>query len=158
MPDCIFQVKLAWPKCGFLSRLAEEPLGPENPSYTMQGCVRRKTILKHGRKPAVASWQRYWLQIWASSLAYFSPKSFKGNQRCDFKREPCKMVSLVGCKIFMGDSALHSDLFQIVDHHRGNVYKFRAGSQDAAERWCRQLNQAANMEQGPLPTNLMSFE
>ena len=43
-----------------------------------QGCVRRKTMLKDGRKPAVASWQRYWLQIWANSLVYFPPKTFKG--------------------------------------------------------------------------------
>lgn len=43
-----------------------------------QGCVRRKTVLKDGRKPTVASWQRYWLQIWANSLVYFPPKSFKG--------------------------------------------------------------------------------
>jgi len=39
----------------------------------MQGCVRRKTVQKEGRKPAVASWQRYWLQIWANSLVYFPP-------------------------------------------------------------------------------------
>jgi len=45
---------------------------------SFQGCVRRKTVLKDGRKPAVASWQRYWLQIWANSLVYFPPKSFKG--------------------------------------------------------------------------------
>lgn len=47
-------------------------------SLEFQGCVRRKTVLKDGRKPAVASWQRYWLQIWANSLVYFPPKSFKG--------------------------------------------------------------------------------
>lgn len=45
---------------------------------SFQGCVRRKTVLKDGRKPTVASWQRYWLQIWANSLVYFPPKSFKG--------------------------------------------------------------------------------
>lgn len=44
----------------------------------MEGCVRRKTVLKDGRKPAVASWQRYWLQLYSNSLLYFSPKSFKG--------------------------------------------------------------------------------
>lgn len=59
-----------------LSRLAEEP--QEEFFLGMQGCVRRKTVLKHGKKPAVASWQRYWIQIWARSLAYFAPKSFKG--------------------------------------------------------------------------------
>lgn len=47
-------------------------------SLSFQGCVRRKTVLKDGRKPTVASWQRYWLQIWANSLVYFPPKSFKG--------------------------------------------------------------------------------
>lgn len=47
-------------------------------SHGFQGCVRRKTVMKDGRKPAVASWQRYWLQIWANSLVYFPPKSFKG--------------------------------------------------------------------------------
>lgn len=44
----------------------------------LQGSVRRKTLLKNGKKPAVASWQRYWLQIWSNSLLYFGPKSFKG--------------------------------------------------------------------------------
>lgn len=59
-------------------RSTEEALVPDEQMCTMQGCVRRKTILKDGRKPAVSSWQRYWIQIWASSLAYFSPKTFKG--------------------------------------------------------------------------------
>ena len=45
---------------------------------SFQGCVRRKTVLKDFRKPTVSSWQRYWLQIWANSLVYFPPKSFKG--------------------------------------------------------------------------------
>lgn len=52
---------------------------PLNSNDTMmEGCVRRKTVLKDGRKPAVASWQRYWLQLYSNSLLYFAPKSFKG--------------------------------------------------------------------------------
>ncbi|XP_071057486.1 ras-specific guanine nucleotide-releasing factor RalGPS2-like isoform X2 [Onthophagus taurus] len=141
-----------------LTKQNEDSLSLQEPFCPMQGCIRRKTLLKHGKKPAVASWQRYWIQIWSSSLAYFSPKSFKGNQRSDFKSEPCKMVSLIGCQIFLSDNTLHPDLFQIVDQQKGNVYKFRSGSQGAAERWCKYLKMAASNEQTPLPTNLMSFE
>lgn len=43
-----------------------------------QGCLRRKTLMKHRRRPTVSAWQRYWVQIWANSLVYFAPKSFKG--------------------------------------------------------------------------------
>lgn len=115
-------------------RMAEDTISSANQFCTMQGCVRRKTVLKEGRKPTVASWQRYWVQIWASSLAYFSPKSFKGydsshlkaclqfvrfsNQRSDFRSEPCKLVSLSGCAIMLTDEAVHSDVFQIVDHRQ----------------------------------------
>ncbi|GJQ78987.1 hypothetical protein Trydic_g149 [Trypoxylus dichotomus] len=141
-----------------LTRLTDDTVNVQDPFCPMQGCIRRKTVLKHGRKPTVTSWQRYWIQIWASSLAYFSPKSFKGNQRSDFKSEPCKMVSLVGCQILLGDNTLHPDQFQIIDAIRGNVYKFRAGSQNAAEKWCRYLQKATSSDQTPLPTNLMSFE
>lgn len=68
------------------------------------------------------------------------------------------MVSLVGCKVLLGNGDTQSDLFQLIDEQRGNVYKFRTGSQIAAERWCKHIQQAAKGEQNPLPTNLMSFE
>lgn len=104
--------------CTLLTRVTEDTLHSENQLCRMQGCVRRKTVLKDGRKPAVSSWQRYWIQIWSSSLAYFSPKSFKGNQRTDFKRHPCKLVSLIDCGVILCENTLHSDMFQIIDHHR----------------------------------------
>jgi hypothetical protein len=138
--------------------LADDSLNTEDQICTMQGCVRRKTVLKEGRKPTVTSWQRYWLQIWTTSLVYFSPKSFKGHQRSDFKREPCKLVPLMGCQVVLGDNSVQQDCFQIVDHSRGNIYKYRAGTRSLAEKWCRYLQQAANGEQTPLPSNLMSFE
>jgi Ras-specific guanine nucleotide-releasing factor RalGPS len=55
-----------------------EPVITNEVYSVFQGCLRRKTVLKDRRKPAVASWQRYWVQIWANSLVYFAPKSFKG--------------------------------------------------------------------------------
>ncbi|XP_050311690.1 ras-specific guanine nucleotide-releasing factor RalGPS2-like [Anthonomus grandis grandis] len=141
-----------------LTRLSTDGICAEEESCAMQGCLRRKTVLKEGKKPTVASWQRYWVQIWASSLVYFSPKSFKGHQRADFKREPCKMVSLAGCQALYCDTSLHPDSFQLVDHARGNIYKFRAGTKSLAEKWCKFLQQATNGEPTPLPSNLMTFE
>ncbi|KAJ8959295.1 hypothetical protein NQ318_021981 [Aromia moschata] len=144
--------------CTLLTRFSEDSISSEENVCVMQGCVRRKTVLKDGKKPTVASWQRYWLQIWSTSLVYFSPKSFKGHNRADFKREPCKLSSLVGCQVILGDNALQPDTFQIVDHQRGNIYKFRAGSRAAAERWFHYVQQAASGGHSPLPSNLMSFE
>lgn len=65
---------------GYDHRQAEtfDRAAPRGDVLEFQGCVHRKTLLKDGRKPAVASWQRYWLQVWAKNLVYFSPKTFKG--------------------------------------------------------------------------------
>ncbi|XP_071447008.1 ras-specific guanine nucleotide-releasing factor RalGPS1 isoform X2 [Hetaerina americana] len=125
----------------------------------MQGCVRRKTIVKDGKKPAVASWQRYWIQLWGTSLVFYPPKSFKGCDRSDYKRDPCKMVSVVGWLVFLCDIPLQPDLFQLTDPVRGNVYKFRAGTKSAAVQWYRSLQQAITGKlEKPPPVNLMSFE
>ncbi|KAL1518378.1 hypothetical protein ABEB36_002009 [Hypothenemus hampei] len=140
--------------CTLLTRLTE----PEETTCSMQGCVRRKTVMKDGRKPTVASWQRYWLKIWASSLLYFSPKSFKGAQRSDFKREPCKMVSLIGCQVFCLETIGRQDVFQLIDNDQGNMYKFRVGTKALAEKWCKHLQQASTGDPTPLPSNLMTFE
>ncbi|KAJ9601213.1 hypothetical protein L9F63_000633, partial [Diploptera punctata] len=125
----------------------------------LQGCLRRKTVLKEGRKPAVSSWQRYWVQLWATYLVYYPPKSFKGSERSDFKQEPCKMVPVGGWSVFLSDNPFQPDLFQLTDPVRGNVYKYRAGTKIAAQQWCRHLQQAAcGIKEKPLPANLMSFE
>lgn len=102
-----------------LTRSAEDSSCSEDQTCPLQGCLRRKTVLKDGRKPTVTSWQRYWIKVWSYSLIYFSPKSFKGHQRSDFKREPCKIVSIAGCSFELGENALQPDIFQLIDHHRG---------------------------------------
>jgi len=126
-----------------------------------QGCVRRKTMLKDGRKPAVASWQRYWLQIWANSLVYFAPKSFKGTERSDFKREPCKVCSLDGWSAQLIDNSQQMNTFQLINTSLGTVYKFRTGSANMTAHWLESLRrdktQLGNTKK-QLPINLMTFE
>ncbi|XP_046733730.1 ras-specific guanine nucleotide-releasing factor RalGPS2 isoform X2 [Diprion similis] len=152
--------------CSLLSRTSSLALSPhelsgsKEPRCGLQGSLRRKVILRDGRKPAVTTWQKYWVQVWASSIVYFSPKCFKGSDRSDFKREPYKMVSILGWIVEPLDSSLHTDAFILTDPNKGNVYKFRAGSTEAAEQWLRELRATARgaTDRKPIPANLMSFE
>nr|XP_036218676.1 ras-specific guanine nucleotide-releasing factor RalGPS1 isoform X1 [Bactrocera oleae] len=132
-------------------------LDPEN---CVQGCVRRKTVQKEGRKPAVASWQRYWLQIWANSLVYFPPKSFKGSERSDFKREPCKVCPIEGWFAQVVDNTKHKNSFELYHRTLGTVYKFRTDSAQATQLWTASICKVAMQRSAPkpLPINLMSFE
>lgn len=127
----------------------------------IQGCVRRKTVQKEGRKPAVASWQRYWLQIWANSLVYFPPKSFKGSERSDFKREPCKVCPLEGWYAHVVDNPKHKNTFELYHQTLGTIYKFRTDSQQATHLWTNMICKLAAQRNVPKPLppiNLMSFE
>ncbi|XP_021700115.1 ras-specific guanine nucleotide-releasing factor RalGPS2 isoform X2 [Aedes aegypti] len=126
-----------------------------------QGCLRRKTLMKHRRRPTVSAWQRYWVQIWANSLVYFAPKSFKGTERCDYKREPSKICTLEGWNVETKDDA-QSDTFQLVNHQHGHIYKFRTGSSDITLLWLSALNKVISQFAPDIPSkppvNLMSFE
>ncbi|XP_037956797.1 ras-specific guanine nucleotide-releasing factor RalGPS1 isoform X2 [Teleopsis dalmanni] len=129
-------------------------------TFCIQGCVRRKTVQKEGRKPAVASWQRYWLQFWANSLVYFPPKSFKGSSRIDFKREPCKVCPLDGWYAHIIDNPKHKNTFELYNSAIGTVYKFRTDSPQATQMWTNAICKLASERNVPIPmtTNLMSFE
>ncbi|XP_065367681.1 ras-specific guanine nucleotide-releasing factor RalGPS1 isoform X2 [Calliphora vicina] len=134
---------------------------PTDETNSLQGCVRRKTVQKEGRKPAVASWQRYWLQIWANSLVYFPPKSFKGSERNDFKREPCKVCPLEGWFAQVIDNPKHKNTFELYHRTLGTIYKFRTDSPQTTQLWCSTICKLALQQHRTpqtLPINLMSFE
>ncbi|XP_038216438.1 ras-specific guanine nucleotide-releasing factor RalGPS1 isoform X2 [Zerene cesonia] len=130
-----------------------EAIGCDYQSY-----VRRKTIVKDGRKISLSSWQRYWLQITANIMIFFASKSFKGTTRSDFSKERCKVLTLhAGWRALWLETEAN-DAFQLVDQHAHTVYKFKTGSEATARQWVTKINSVTNKMVQPLPANLMSFE
>ncbi|XP_015914936.1 ras-specific guanine nucleotide-releasing factor RalGPS1 isoform X2 [Parasteatoda tepidariorum] len=124
---------------------------------TFQGYVRRKTVLKEGKKPAMSPWMRYWLVLKNTTLIYFPPKSLRGTEKSDFKSLPSKSIDISGCLVVC--SGNQSDAFQLTDPLRGNVYKFRTGSPLKAVHWFNCLRKATNQyDECTHLENLMTFE
>lgn len=127
-------------------------------SYQCEGYVRRKTLLKNGKKPPVSSWTRYWLGLWKTMLVYFPARSLRGSLRDAFKEDPCKMVSVVGWIVVLSDHPCNADSFTLTDPVRGNTYRFQTNSPIAALDWCRHLDTTTKSSLIKPPDNLMTFE
>ncbi|XP_042130767.1 ras-specific guanine nucleotide-releasing factor RalGPS1 isoform X14 [Peromyscus maniculatus bairdii] len=125
---------------------------------TMEGPLRRKTLLKEGRKPALSSWTRYWVVLSGSTLLYYGAKSLRGTDRKHYKSTPGKKVSIIGWMVQLPDDPEHPDIFQLNNPDKGNVYKFQTGSRFHAILWHKHLDDACKSNRPQVPANLMSFE
>ncbi|XP_006834844.1 PREDICTED: ras-specific guanine nucleotide-releasing factor RalGPS1 isoform X1 [Chrysochloris asiatica] len=125
---------------------------------TMEGPLRRKTLLKEGRKPALSSWTRYWVILSGSTLLYYGAKSLRGTDRKHYKSTPGKKVSIMGWMVQLPDDPEHPDIFQLNNPDKGNVYKFQTGSRFHAILWHKHLDDACKSNRPQVPANLMSFE
>ncbi|XP_072344624.1 ras-specific guanine nucleotide-releasing factor RalGPS1-like isoform X3 [Scyliorhinus torazame] len=134
------------------------PLSGTTGAITIEGPLRRKTLLKEGKKPAVSSWTRYWLILSGSLLLYFSAKSLRASERKHFKSSASKKVSIAGWMVVLPDDPEHPDIFQLSDPDKGNVYKFQTSSRFHAILWHKHLDDACKSNRPQIPTNLMSFE
>uniref|UniRef100_W5L5J0 Ral GEF with PH domain and SH3 binding motif 1 n=1 Tax=Astyanax mexicanus TaxID=7994 RepID=W5L5J0_ASTMX len=127
-------------------------------SITIEGPLRRKTVMKEGKKPTLSSWKRYWIVLSGSTLIYFSSKALRANERRHYKSRPCKKISLTGWIVVLPDDPEHPNIFQLNDPDKGNVYKFQTGSRFSAIIWHKHLAEACRCIRPQIPANLMSFE
>uniref|UniRef100_A0A8C5WDS2 Ras-specific guanine nucleotide-releasing factor RalGPS1 n=1 Tax=Leptobrachium leishanense TaxID=445787 RepID=A0A8C5WDS2_9ANUR len=133
-------------------------LGSSSGVIAMEGPLRRKTLLKEGKKPTLSSWTRYWVTLSGSTLLYFGAKSIRGNERKNYKSTPSKKVSVLGWMVVLPDDPEHPNIFQLNNPDKGNVYKFQTGSRFHAILWHKHLDDACKSSRPQAPTNLMSFE
>ncbi|KAM3915053.1 ras-specific guanine nucleotide-releasing factor RalGPS2 isoform 1-T1 [Leptodactylus fuscus] len=127
-------------------------------AVTIQGVLRRKTLLKEGKKPTVASWTKYWAVLCGTQLIYYAAKSLKATERKHFKSTSTKNVSVVGWMVMMADDPEHPDIFLLTDSEKGNSYKFQAGNRVNAMLWFKHLSAACQSNRQQVPANLMTFE
>jgi len=130
-----------------------------------EGCLRRKPLLKNGKKPALQNFTRYWVELSGPCLTYY-PAKFAGVgtlggsaafERPAFKTEPCKMSRVDGWMAILGDDPKEPDSFQLTDPNNGTCYKFRAGTRTSALKWCQHIAKAANRNTRT-PENLINLD
>ncbi|CAM9587239.1 unnamed protein product [Lampetra fluviatilis] len=138
--------------------LDDSPLPPPSSLVTLEGALKRRTILKEGRRPTMSPWTRYWISLCGADLYFYSAKSMKVADRKHFKSRPSKKVHIAGWMVVRAADPDHSTVFQLTDPERGNVYKFQAVSDVNASLWVKHLDKACKSNIAQPPDNLMTFE
>uniref|UniRef100_A0A673JWL4 Ras-specific guanine nucleotide-releasing factor RalGPS2-like n=1 Tax=Sinocyclocheilus rhinocerous TaxID=307959 RepID=A0A673JWL4_9TELE len=134
-------------------------------AVTVQGVLRRKTVLKEGKKPTVAAWTKYWVALCGTQLYYYPAKSLKATERKHFKSTASKSVSVLGLMAMMADDPEHPDVFLLTDSEHGKTKRFTiylymiiSGNRMNALLWFKHLSAACQSNRQQVPANLMSFE
>ncbi|XP_016096544.1 ras-specific guanine nucleotide-releasing factor RalGPS1-like isoform X2 [Sinocyclocheilus grahami] len=130
----------------------------ESSGVTMQGPLKRKTLLKEGRKPKLASWTRFWITLSGSTLIFYGSKALRATERKHYKSSPCKKVCVLGWMVVLPDDPAQPNIFQLNHPDKGNVYKFQTSDRFTAILWHKHLEEACRRRRPQIPANLMSFE
>ncbi|CAG2169161.1 unnamed protein product [Oppiella nova] len=112
-----------------------------NEKIIFQGRVKRKTVIKDGRKPSMTSWVRYWLVLQGTQLLYFDHKQFKSYQTNIFHSTPLKCRSLKGWIVALVEDIQTDHTFTLSDNLGRNVYKFKASTATQAYEWYKKISQ-----------------
>uniref|UniRef100_A0A674P3R1 Ral GEF with PH domain and SH3 binding motif 1 n=1 Tax=Takifugu rubripes TaxID=31033 RepID=A0A674P3R1_TAKRU len=132
----------------------------ESNGATIEGPLRRKTLLKEGRKPRLSSWTRFWISLSGSTLTFYGAKALRASERKHYKSSPCKKVCVTGWMVLLPDDPSRLNVFQLSNPDKGDVYKFQTGSRFSAIIWHKKLEEACRGSRPKvrIPLNLMTFE
>nr|CAB3265420.1 ras-specific guanine nucleotide-releasing factor RalGPS1 [Phallusia mammillata] len=124
-----------------MSWSSERPsdMSMEFQTCNFEGVLRRKCVAKHGRKPAMSPWTKYWVCLCGTQLVYYSAKSLRAQERHNFKARPTKAVSI---KNWMLLETHDTNSFQLSNPDSGNMYRFQCDSRDVTRVWILNLKEA----------------
>uniref|UniRef100_A0A8C4SB18 Ral GEF with PH domain and SH3 binding motif 1 n=1 Tax=Erpetoichthys calabaricus TaxID=27687 RepID=A0A8C4SB18_ERPCA len=137
-----FSLCLSFPNLSPMGTCPSCLAGSTQGVITIEGPLRRKTLLKEGRKPTLPSWTRYWITLSGTTLIYYGAKALRATERKHYKSTPSKKVSISGWMPVLPDDPEHPDIFQLNDPDKGNVYKFQTASRFHAILWHKHLEDA----------------
>uniref|UniRef100_UPI00358DDC56 ras-specific guanine nucleotide-releasing factor RalGPS1-like n=1 Tax=Myxine glutinosa TaxID=7769 RepID=UPI00358DDC56 len=126
--------------------------------FTIEGQLKRRTLLKEGKRPTVSSWARFWVVLCGACLYYYPAKALRASERKHFKSRPSKKTCVAGYMVLKLGEPDTAGAFQLMDSEHGNVYKFQANSETIARLWVTHLEDACRSNRTQPPDNLMSFE
>uniref|UniRef100_A0A8C4EVM0 Ras-GEF domain-containing protein n=1 Tax=Dicentrarchus labrax TaxID=13489 RepID=A0A8C4EVM0_DICLA len=91
-------------------------------SVTIEGPLRRKTLLKEGRKPRLSSWTRFWITLSGSTLTFYGAKALRASERKHYKSNHCKKVCVTGWMVVLPDDPARPNIFQLNDPDKGQLH------------------------------------
>uniref|UniRef100_A0A9J8BA09 Ral GEF with PH domain and SH3 binding motif 1 n=1 Tax=Cyprinus carpio carpio TaxID=630221 RepID=A0A9J8BA09_CYPCA len=142
--------------CGILPKPCTSYLrnvpGFNSGGVTMQGPLKRKTLLKEGRKPKLSSWTRYWITLCGSTLLFYGSKALRATERKHYKSSACKKVCVLGWMVVLPDDPTQPNIFQLNHPDKGNVYKFQTSDRFTAIMWHKHLEEACRRRRPQVST------
>uniref|UniRef100_H2Z5D6 Ras-GEF domain-containing protein n=1 Tax=Ciona savignyi TaxID=51511 RepID=H2Z5D6_CIOSA len=103
---------------GYLSPRHEPPYSG---TCQFESYLRRKCVSKHGRKPTMSHWTKYWVCLCDTQLVYYAAKTIRGQERSHFKARPCKAISIRGWMVLYSEDPSRLDCFQLSNHFYPNL-------------------------------------
>uniref|UniRef100_A0A8C1CYZ1 Ral GEF with PH domain and SH3 binding motif 1 n=1 Tax=Cyprinus carpio carpio TaxID=630221 RepID=A0A8C1CYZ1_CYPCA len=117
-----------------------------------RGPLKRKTLLKEGRKPKLSSWTRYWITLCGSTLLFYGSKALRATERKHYKSSACKKVCVLGWMVVLPDDPTQPNIFQLNHPDKGNVYKFQTSDRFTAIMWHKHLEEACRRRRPQVST------